>query len=220
MSTIRVSVRRKRIAYDDRALYVARPVLYSCIDTEELIELVSMNCCLPRGLVSAVFYALEQEFRQLLLNGHSVQCGILGTFRYSFSCKASESREGVTADGIRMHRIIYTPSKRLKREMKALQFVGFAEGDVPPQGPEDEAVPTDPQETGAEGENAAADVSDSGAAESARAQARPSMAAALDAFGVPQGHWLRGVAEDAALAGSSGGLPWLGGRLGGAVSSA
>lgn len=62
---------------------------------------------------------------ELLLNGHSIQLGQLGTLRFSMNCKASESAEEVSADKVLRRKILLYPSAKLKQALERVSLTGF-----------------------------------------------------------------------------------------------
>jgi len=123
MSEIKAVVRRRRMACRDELRYVARPVTYSSIGTEEVLARAAENSNIDRGALSHAFYAIEKEFKNFLLTGHTVRLGVIGTFRPSFSCRSGARREDVRPEGITCRRIVFMPSVELKREHGEVDYV-------------------------------------------------------------------------------------------------
>ena len=125
MKTIKVRTILQRVACADKDMYVSRPVTYSKIDTDELIEHASTDSGISKANVAAVFYAIIQQVEELLLNGHSIQLGQLGTLRFSMNCKASETLEGVSADNVSRKKILLSPGVKLKQALERVSLTGF-----------------------------------------------------------------------------------------------
>lgn len=125
MKTIKVRTTLQRVACADKDMYVSRPVTYSKNDTDELIEHASTDAGVSKANVAAVFYAIIQQVEELLLNGHSIQLGQLGTLRFSMNCKASESAEEVSADKVLRRKILLYPSAKLKQALERVSLTGF-----------------------------------------------------------------------------------------------
>jgi predicted histone-like DNA-binding protein len=125
MSQIRVKVNHSRVGYLNEKLYIARPIRYTRIHTDELIRYASENCQLSQGTLLAAFCAIEDAMCSLLCNGHSVEYGSIGTFRHSFSSKGAKEREELTANSITRRRIVYTPSKSIKRQLAQIEYTGL-----------------------------------------------------------------------------------------------
>jgi len=127
---INAVVREKYIGVTGQTLFVARPVTYSRIDTETILARAAENSGIDQGVLAYAFFAIMKTFQNFLFNGHVVELGPLGTFRVSFSCKAGATNEDCNASGIRCRRVIYNLSKRLKRELKEVEF-DFQDADSP-----------------------------------------------------------------------------------------
>lgn len=125
MKTIKVKTVFQRVACSDKSMYISRPVTYSKIDTDELIEHASIDSGISRANVAAVFYAIIQQVEELLLNGHSIQLGQLGTLRFSMNCKASETIDGVGAENVVRRKILLSPGVKLKQALERVSLTGF-----------------------------------------------------------------------------------------------
>ena len=126
---MKVNIRKQRVGVkDNKEMYVAHIDNYSRLDREEMLESAARNTGMSRSMLAAALSALEHEVTQRMLSGHIVDLGELGTFRVSFNCKAVENREDLSADCITRRRVIFHPSKYLKRQLGYLKFAGFAPG--------------------------------------------------------------------------------------------
>lgn len=115
MGTLKAKIRKQYVGFKGRDMYVAHTLPATKIDVEDMIRLAAEDSGMTESMVAASFYALSKQFEQMLMNGHTLQCGVFGTFRTSFSCRAAETKEEMSAQNIHRRRIIYTPSQRLKR---------------------------------------------------------------------------------------------------------
>lgn len=116
-------VKQRVTVNDKKEMYVAHPVYGNKITTEELIKMAANDNQVSEASMAAAIYAFQKEMIQLLLNGHPIQFGVLGTFRLSASTKASENNSKFSADCITRKRVIYTPSKEMKNEIERLECV-------------------------------------------------------------------------------------------------
>lgn len=130
MTTINVKVRRKRLAYNDSMRYVARPLRYSLIETDELIRLAADNTQMSPAQLAGAFYALSDAFHSLLCNGHSIRLGPISIFRFSFSCSATDDRSELNGKKVGQRRIVFLPGKALKDALQNITFSGFDETDA------------------------------------------------------------------------------------------
>ena len=84
--------------------------------------MASNDTGISRAMVKAVFEGLIQEIEQMVLNGHTIQLGELGTLKFSISCKSVEDKEDLSTDLIKRRRILFQPSSRLKTAVNNVQF--------------------------------------------------------------------------------------------------
>ncbi|MBQ9361852.1 MAG: HU family DNA-binding protein [Bacteroidaceae bacterium] len=84
--------------------------------------MASNDTGISRAMVKAVFEGLIQEIEQMVLNGHTIQLGELGTLKFSISCKSVEDKDDLSTDLIKRRRILFQPSTRLKTAVKNVQF--------------------------------------------------------------------------------------------------
>lgn len=123
-----------KLVSQDKDIYVSRPITYSRIPTNELIEHASRASGIPEPLMGASFSAIATQVEELLMNGHSISLGNLGTLRMSLSCKAAEKLEDVTATNVKTRRILLTPSPVLKAKLNKVSITT----DVETEGSADE----------------------------------------------------------------------------------
>lgn len=124
MAQMKFKVVKQNVTVHDRKdMYVAHPVYATKISTEELIHLAANDNQLSEATVAAAIYAFQKEMMQMLLNGHPIQFGVLGTFRLSASTKASEDNSRFSPDWVTRKRIIYTPSKDIKDKLDGVECV-------------------------------------------------------------------------------------------------
>lgn len=126
MSAITVKIRRQRVGVmNNKEMYVAHPVRYTQIGEHQLIDMAAKDSGLSEAQVAAALYALEVQIEELLLEGHSVDFGVLGSFRVLMDCKAKEFREDMNARCITRRRILYRPSSRIKTKLNNARVEGF-----------------------------------------------------------------------------------------------
>ncbi len=120
MFKIPFKVGPKKVGIQGKKLrYVARPHCAPKLKEMDIIEQVIRNYGgVNKGEVVGVLDALANEFRNMLFLGHAVKLMGFGTFRISFSSDSYETPEEVTPESIRNARIIFTPDKTLKNDMK------------------------------------------------------------------------------------------------------
>ncbi len=126
MGQIQVKTSVQKLVAQDKDIYVSRAVRFSKIPTAELIEHAASDSGLSDSMVAAAFYAIVKQVKELMLNGHSIELGTLGTLRFSMSCKAAKTAEDVSATNVKTRRILIAPSKTLKQALDNVTFTGFS----------------------------------------------------------------------------------------------
>jgi predicted histone-like DNA-binding protein len=126
MGQIQVKTSVQKIMTQDKEYYVSRAVRFTKIPTAELIEHAANDSGLSDSMVAASFYAIVKQIKELMLNGHSIELGTLGTLRFSMSCKAAKTAEDISATNVKTRRILITPSKTLKQALANVTFTGFS----------------------------------------------------------------------------------------------
>lgn len=119
MGTIKGRIKKTYSQISGKELYIRRPVIYSTIDENELLRLASVDSQIPIATLQQIFDGIRVQFSELLLNGHTVQLGELGSFRLSISARAVANEEQVSVDNVRTRRIVFLPSKTLKQKIES-----------------------------------------------------------------------------------------------------
>ena len=122
MGTLKAKIRKQYVRVSDKDMYVAHTLPGAKINMDEMIRLAAEDSGMSEAMVAASFYALSKQFEEMLMNGHTLQCGVFGTFRTSFSCKATEDIKEMSAENISRRRIIYTASARVKRALYSAKY--------------------------------------------------------------------------------------------------
>ena len=107
----------KKLAFQEKPLYVTSAVHYHRIDSEDLLEAASRNSGINEATIYAGMKAVLNEFQNFLMNGHSVQVPLLGSFRISISAKGVDTNEEAGAQTVYRRRILFTPAKKLKERL-------------------------------------------------------------------------------------------------------
>jgi predicted histone-like DNA-binding protein len=123
MGKVRLKTSLQKLVAQDKNAYVSRMVTFSRIPTDEVIQHASRASGIPEPIMGAAFTAIAIQVEELVLNGHSVSLGNLGTLRMGVSCKSSETAEDVTSNNVRVRRILLTPSMGLKAKLKQVNIV-------------------------------------------------------------------------------------------------
>jgi predicted histone-like DNA-binding protein len=123
MGKIRLKTSLQKLVAQDKNAYVSRMVTFSRIPTDEVIQHASRASGIPEPLMGAAFAAIAIQVEELVLNGHAVSLGSLGTVRMGVSCKSAKTPEEVTSNNVRRRKLILSPSVSLKGKMNQVNIV-------------------------------------------------------------------------------------------------
>lgn len=102
--------------------YVLKPVRYSTIDKETLINYCSMNSNIPHAYVAATVDAIVRSVENFLLNGHNINfCG-LGTLSLTIDADAQTDINQAGLSQLKGIHIRFNPSQRLKNLLEDVTF--------------------------------------------------------------------------------------------------
>ena len=121
--TIKTNKRRMNLfEQGETDVYVTSPVTYSKITADDLLEAAARNSGINDATIYAGMRAVVNEFENFLMNGHSVQVPLLGTYRLSLRSKAVATEAEAGANAIYRRGIIYTPTTRLKAKLNSINL--------------------------------------------------------------------------------------------------
>ena len=123
MGKIRLKTSLQKLVAQGKNAYVSRMVTFSRIPTDEVIQHASRASGIPEPLMGAAFTAIAIQVEELVLNGHAVSLGSLGTVRMGVSCKSAKTPEEVTSNNVRRRKLILSPSVSLKGKMNQVNIV-------------------------------------------------------------------------------------------------
>ena len=107
--------------------YLLRPVRYTTIDAEDLINSIASTSYVPKAFVSASLYGIVDSIENLLLNGHSISLPNLGIL--SLSCESTVAKTPADAglSQFKKMNINFRPSVELrgKLDMVDLELDGI-----------------------------------------------------------------------------------------------
>ena len=98
--------------------FVMRPDLYIPIQEKKVFSEASTHSGISSGVIKAAWDAAGEVLRTWATEGHSVPLPGLGTMRFGVRSKAVEKLEDVKANLITTRRIVFTPSVKVKDELK------------------------------------------------------------------------------------------------------
>ena len=102
--------------------YVLRPVRYTTMGSDEIINYCAANSVVPKAYISATMVALAQCIENFLLNGHSVEFPNLGIFSLSTQGCSETDANKAGLDQLNKVVVRFLPCVRLKGEVDDLEL--------------------------------------------------------------------------------------------------
>ncbi len=127
MAKILVKTNKQRIACAEKEAYVTRTVSYLPIDEDALMEAAARNSGIKKSVIFSATCAMNNEFQNFLLKGHSVHIPQLGTFRFGINAKSVDTEEEISLDSVYRRKILFTPCVELKRRANEVELVSLQE---------------------------------------------------------------------------------------------
>ena len=106
--------------------YVLRPVRYTTMNAEDIVNYCVANSVVPKAYMSAAMVAIAQCIENFLLNGHSVEFPNLGIFSLTSSGISEADINKVGMEQLHKLNVRFLPCPQLKAEVEAvtLEFDG------------------------------------------------------------------------------------------------
>lgn len=95
--------------------YYAQADAVEPITLADITERVEKRSTVSSADAKAVLDALQFEIKEALLDGKSVRLGDIGSFRVTLGSEGVDVPDELTADKIRIVRVRFSPSSRLRR---------------------------------------------------------------------------------------------------------
>ena len=107
--------------------YVLRPVRYTTMNANDIVNYCVANSVVPKAYLSASMVALAQCIENFLLNGHSVEFPNLGIFSLTSSGISEADINKVGMEQLHKLNVRFLPCTELKAEVEAvtLEFEGI-----------------------------------------------------------------------------------------------
>ena len=107
--------------------YVLRPVRYTTMKAEDIVNYCVANSVVPKAYLSASMVALTQCIENFLLNGHSVEFPNLGIFSLTSSGISEADINKVGVEQVHKLNVRFLPCTQLKAEVEGvvLEFDGI-----------------------------------------------------------------------------------------------
>jgi predicted histone-like DNA-binding protein len=102
--------------------YYATIVRGSKVDLRTLLDDISELNIVHPGAVLGVLEAFLSRVNYHLTNGRAIELGQLGSFYPSISSSSSELSEEVSTSNIQKFKVVFRPSKLLRKRMSLVEF--------------------------------------------------------------------------------------------------
>ena len=122
MGKIMLRAALQKVGFSHENKYITRAVRYSTINADDLAEHASVDSGISKAMLKAAFESMLIQAEELLLNGHNIVLGNLGTLQFTINCTAVDTKEEVTAENVTRRKILFKPSMTLKRKIAAVGF--------------------------------------------------------------------------------------------------
>ena len=123
MAKVWLKSKLQNLAMKKTEAYVTRSVTLPRIDKDELLERAADNSGINRGAIYAAADAITREFENFIMNGHSVEIPLVGSFRFSVNAHATDTEAEAGAGQVYRRKIHYLPSKALWRKVQQVSLV-------------------------------------------------------------------------------------------------
>lgn len=123
MAKIWLKSKLQNLAMKKTEAYVTRSVTLPRITKDQLLERAADNSGISRGIIYAAADAINNEFQNYIMNGHSVEVPLIGSFRYGVNAHATDTEAEAGAGQVYRRKIHYVPSKELWRQLQQVTLI-------------------------------------------------------------------------------------------------
>lgn len=102
--------------------YHARVVVYKTVSTDDIAYEISRRTAINRGEAKAVMDVMSEILRQELGEGNSIHINGIGSFRIKAKSPSVRSKKEVRSESIKFGGVVYTPEKKLLKELSSTKF--------------------------------------------------------------------------------------------------
>ena len=102
--------------------YMLRPVRYTTIDAEDLINSIASTSYVPKAFVSASLYGIVDSIENLLLNGHSISLPNLGILSLSCESNVAKTPQQAGLSQFKKLNINFRPSVELREKLDTVDL--------------------------------------------------------------------------------------------------
>lgn len=96
---IYLRTKKQNVALKKKEMYFTRAIRYSTINKTALAGMMATDTGLPRGVVLAVWAAVEKQMVQMVMNGHGINLEGLGIFAPDINANAVDNVPQKAPDG-------------------------------------------------------------------------------------------------------------------------
>ena len=115
---IHIKAKQQNVSFEknvEKLAFVLSAHLYNTLDTDKVIEEAAKRSGMSDGVIKAAWDAAGEVIRTWATEGHNVPLPGLGSMRFSVRSKSVQNIEDVKTSLITARRVIFTPSKEVKR---------------------------------------------------------------------------------------------------------
>ena len=102
--------------------YLLRPVRYTTIEANDLIDTIADNSYVPRAFVSATLYGIVDAIENFLLNGHSIALPNLGILSLSCESNVAPTPSDAGLSQFKKLNINFRPSVELREKLDTVDL--------------------------------------------------------------------------------------------------
>ena len=102
--------------------YLLRPVRYTTIDAEDLVNSIASTSYVPKAFVSASLYGIVDSIENLLLNGHSISLPNLGILSLSCESNVAKTPSDAGLSQFKKLNINFRPSTSLREKLDVVDL--------------------------------------------------------------------------------------------------
>ena len=136
MAKVWLKSKLQNLAMKKKEAYVTRSITLPRIDKDTLLARAADNSGIRRGVFYQAVDALCNEFKNFLMNGHSVEVPEVGSFRFGVNAKATDTEAEAGAGQVYRRKIHYVPNKDLWRMLQQVSLIDHTETDEDDEEPE------------------------------------------------------------------------------------
>ena len=136
MAKVWLKSKLQNLAMKKKEAYVTRSITLPRIDKDTLLARAADNSGIRRGVFYQAVDALCNEFKNFLMNGHSVEVPEVGSFRFGVNAKATDTEAEAGAGQAYRRKIHYVPNKSLWRMLQQVSLIDHNETDEDDEEPE------------------------------------------------------------------------------------